>query len=157
MTPPMTRASRPRLASLGMLVWWAATSSAMPPRTPAGAPHEADGPDAHKLSLQPVGRGAHLDFERRRATETCLDMDNDENWCCKFHITRRNAQSCGDISYGQTHGPEKCHKFFYWNGAPPPYPPRTRCAAAREGSRAMPRSQREALPTVPQPAFQEAC
>ena len=78
---PMTSGSPPRLAPLGMLLWWAATSSAMPLDTPAGAPYEADGPDAHKLSLQPVGRGAHLDFERRRATETCLDMDNDENWC----------------------------------------------------------------------------
>ena len=115
MTPPMARASPPRLASLGMLVWWAATSSAMPPRTPAGAPHEADGPDAHKLSLQPVGRGAHLDFER--ATTRCDDNGmHERKLCCASHITRRkkvhtktDAQSCGDITYGPD---QNCHKFF---------------------------------------------
>ncbi len=56
-TPPP-----PRLASLGMLLW-AATSSAMPIDSPAGASNEADGPAAHELSLQPVGRGAGLGLE----------------------------------------------------------------------------------------------
>ena len=112
MTPPMTRASPPRLASLGMLVWWAATSSAMPPRTPAGAPYEADGPDAHKLSLQPVGRSAHLDFERRRDTTCSADgEDAEENRCCHIKV-----DECSDYKYAGSEeygGSERnCHMFY---------------------------------------------
>ena len=119
MTPPMTRASRPRLASLGMLVWWAATSSAMPPRTPAGAPYEADGPDAHKLSLQPVGRGAHLDFERRRATTRCRDDGkHDGKACCHTHLSNVPIESCEGITYGgepkNGGAARNCHQFFYF-------------------------------------------
>ena len=97
MTPLMT----PPLASLGMLLWWAATSSAMP-LDKSGAPYEADGPDAHELSLQPVGRGAHLDFERQRATTTCGDNGwHDGQACCTRHIDRKNnAKSCESLTYG---------------------------------------------------------
>ena len=59
MTPPTTSP----LASFGMLLCWAATSSAMA-LDKSGAPYEADGPAAHDLSLRPFGHGSHLDFER---------------------------------------------------------------------------------------------
>ena len=127
----MTRASPPRLASLGMLVWWAATSSAMPPRTPAGAPHEADGPDAHKLSLQPVGRGAHLDFERRRATCSDEGMDDAGKECCHEEV-----EDCSHKTYLEDG--RNCH-FYYrkWSALPPPTHMHALChrlvRAARDG------------------------
>ena len=118
----MARASPPRLASLGMLVWWAATSSAMPPRTPAGAPYEADGPDAHKLSLQPDGHGAHLDFERRRATTCDANGMHNQRKCC-----REPVGDCSEKMYLE-HG-ENCH-FYYreWGALPPPPPAHARPA-----------------------------
>ena len=126
MTPPMTRASRPRLASLGMLVW--ATSSAMP--IDSSSSNEADGPAAHELSLQPVGRGADLDLERWKP-KTCRGQQ-----CCTNLILNsvakayrgRDVERCEDITYDDAG--RNCHKYFYWNGAPcPPVPPHARARA----------------------------
>ena len=64
MTHAMTSSALSRLAPLGMLLWLAAASLALPFHTSAGAPYEADGPAAHDLSLRPFGHGAHPDFER---------------------------------------------------------------------------------------------
>ena len=149
MTHPMTRSSPPRLAPLGVLLWWAATSSAMPFHTIAGAPYEADGPDAHELSPRPVGRGAHLGLERRLGLETCA---NDQ--CCKKELAPNNnfnaeLTRCEQITYGDAD--KNCNQFRYKSGAPPrPTPPgprmHTRCAAApcarrSRAPRAMPRRE----------------
>ena len=102
------------LASLGMLLWWAATSSAMP-LDKSGALYEADGPAAHKRSLQPVRRGVHLqDFER---TRTCKNVEGvgkyDGQDCCTVPLDQ--GEQCEDKTYRDAG--KNCHKFFYFNGA----------------------------------------
>ena len=93
-----------------MLLWWAATSSAMPPDK-SGALYEADGPAAHKLSLQPVRRGVHLQhFER---TRTCTNGEYDGQDCCTVQLDA--GERCEDKTYGNAGN--NCHKFFYLNGA----------------------------------------
>ena len=111
MTPLMT----PPLASLGMLLWWAATSSALP-LDKSGALYEADGPAAHKHSLQPVRRGVRLqDFER--TTRTCTNVQGvgkyDGQDCCTKQLGE--GERCEDKTYGDAG--KNCHKFFYLNGA----------------------------------------
>ena len=148
----MTRSSPPRLASLGMLLW--ATSSAMP--IDSSPSNEADGPAAHELSLQPVGRGADLDLERWKP-KTCRGQQ-----CCTNLILNsvakayrgRDVERCEDITYDDAG--RNCHKYFYRNRALPPRPrPRTRCALrrAREVLHAVPRRCTGSLPTVPQPEW----
>ena len=129
MTHPLASSSPPRLAPLGMLVWWAATSSALPLDTPPGTLHEADGPAAHELSLQPAGQGAHLDFERRRATCSGEGMDNDGKLCCLVEV-----KDCSDKTYLENG--RNCHMYYrQWGALPPPHaharlapPPRARGA-----------------------------
>ena len=89
-----------------MLVWWAATSSAMPLDTPPGTLHEADGPAAHELSLQPAGHGAHLDFERRRVTKYCDAAGNYERARCCDEI----IGDCSEMTYDKSGN--NCHKYF---------------------------------------------
>ena len=110
----MTPLMAPPLASLGMLLWWAATSSAMP-LDKSGALYEADGPAAHKLSLQPVRRGAHLQhFERTRTCTVQLNVGKyDGQDCCTVQLN--GGERCEDKTYGDAGN--NCHKFFYLNGA----------------------------------------
>ena len=107
MTYPMTRSSPCRLAPLGVLLW-AATSSAVPLGTSAGAPYEADGPAVHEFSLQPVGRGTHPDFESflQRKEWCSADGKRSTKWgedpCCEIFIGR--MRKCEDITFGRAKG-----------------------------------------------------
>ena len=91
MTHAMTSSALSRLAPLGMLLWLAAASLALPFHTSAGAPYEADGPAAHDLSLRPFGHGAHLDFERRVKQCTADEKYGGED-CCTEWIGGRMGQ-----------------------------------------------------------------
>ena len=148
MTYPMTRSSPCRLAPLGVLLW-AATSSAVPLGTSAGAPYEADGPAVHEFSLQPVGRGTHPDFERflQRKEWCSADGKRSTKWgedpCCEIFIGR--MRKCEDITFGRAKG--NCNKFFGLRGAlcPPPPNVRRRVASLKRAARtslAMPHSGR---------------
>ena len=167
MTHAMTRSSPPRLAPLGVLLWWAATSSALPFHTIAGAPYETDGPAAHELSPRPVGHGADLGFER--GTDMCT-AEGDKNGpnrekCCKEYISDHDIgalRTCESYDHYDVGG--NCHQLFYWNGTLPPpahthalrrRPVRAKCARHSRAPRAMSRRGKESLSTVQQPAQEE--
>ena len=97
-----------------MLVWWAATSFAVPLGMSASTPYEADGPAPHEVSLQPVPhqRATH-DFER--ATKKCTWEDQqhgvypgDGKPCCEFWLY---SGVCEDHTYASTGG--NCHLLWY--------------------------------------------